>query len=111
MDLITGGFSQGKKAFCKKQFGEAEIWEDFEKYVKESLTQGKDFKKIQDEVIERLKKSPDIKIISTETGCGIVPVEEFDRKWREVTGRLLCFLAEKAEGVYRVTCGIGVRIK
>ncbi len=50
-------------------------------------------------------------IISDEIGCGIVPIGSFDRCWREVTGRVLTRLAARAEGVYRVTCGLERKIK
>ena len=46
-----------------------------------------------------------------ELGCGIVPVDAFDREWREVTGRICCELAKRAQAVYRMTCGIPARLK
>lgn len=55
--------------------------------------------------------NPDIIIISDEIGCGVVPVDKFDREWREAVGRISCYLAEKAETVIRVVCGIGNKIK
>ncbi len=50
-------------------------------------------------------------IISDEIGNGIVPVEAFEREYRERTGRILIQLAQKAEEVERVICGIGQKIK
>ena len=50
-------------------------------------------------------------IVCNELGCGVVPLEQADRTWREKTGRLLCELAKQASEVYRVTAGIAVRIK
>ena len=38
-------------------------------------------------------------------------MDAFERAWRERTGRIGCELAKQAEAVYRVTCGIGTRIK
>lgn len=55
--------------------------------------------------------NPDIIIISDEIGYGVVPVDKFDREWREAVGRISCYLAEKAENVIRVVCGIGNKIK
>ena len=43
-----------------------------------------------------------------------VPAEALDRAdrdWRELVGRVCCELAEQAEAVYRVRCGLGVRLK
>lgn len=50
-------------------------------------------------------------IISDETGGGIVPADEKSRRMREISGRLLCRLAETADSVVRVHCGIPVAIK
>ncbi len=62
--------------------------------------------------IQRLiADNPYIIIISDEIGCGVVPVDKFDREWREAVGRISCYLTEKAETVIRVVCGIGSTIK
>ena len=42
---------------------------------------------------------------------GIVPIDSFEREYRERTGRILVKLAEQADEVVRVVCGIGQRIK
>ena len=53
----------------------------------------------------------DVVISSDLIGSGIVPMDAFDRCWREVTGRVLTDIASKADEVYRVTCGIEQRLK
>jgi adenosylcobinamide kinase/adenosylcobinamide-phosphate guanylyltransferase len=58
-----------------------------------------------------LLEHPDCIIISDEIGNGIVPMEHEEREYRELTGRLLCELANKADRVERIVCGIGERIK
>ena len=58
-----------------------------------------------------LKSNPDAVICSDEIGCGIHPLAQEERIWREETGRALCILAEGAGTVTRVICGIGQRIK
>ena len=50
-------------------------------------------------------------IVSTELGYGIVPIDAFDRLYREKVGRILCKAVEQAEEVYRVVAGIPVCIK
>ena len=50
-------------------------------------------------------------IICDEVGGGVTPLDREDRDWRELVGRTCCALAETAEAVYRVHCGLGVRIK
>ena len=58
-----------------------------------------------------LEKHPDTVIICDEVGSGIVPLDSFEREYRERLGRLLCEIAAKAERVERIVCGIGQRIK
>ncbi len=50
-------------------------------------------------------------IICNEVGCGVVPMDETERVWRERVGRTCCALALRAEKVVRVQCGIGAVIK
>ena len=41
----------------------------------------------------------------------MVPLDPFERRWREETGRALCRLAAASERVERIVCEIGVRLK
>ncbi len=45
-------------------------------------------------------------VIATEIGGGVVPVEEKQRRDREAAGRLACLLAQRADTVIRVCCGL-----
>ena len=45
-------------------------------------------------------------VIATETGCGVIPLDPGERRNREAAGRLSCLLAERAETVVRICCGI-----
>ena len=45
-------------------------------------------------------------VIATEVGGGIVPMDAGERHNREQAGRLACLLAERADTVVRVCCGI-----
>ena len=45
-------------------------------------------------------------VISSETGCGVVPADPAVREAREKAGRLNCLLAARASKVVRVFCGI-----
>ena len=60
---------------------------------------------------ELLRVNPDIVLISNELGYGVVPVDAFDRKYREAVGRICTKMAAAAKRVVRVTCGIGTVIK
>lgn len=61
---------------------------------------------------ERLcRENPGCIVLLDEIGCGIVPLERGERLWREQTGRCGCLLAEHAETVVRLCCGIPAAIK
>ncbi len=50
-------------------------------------------------------------VVCDEIGCGIVPLDPFERQWREETGRLCCEIAKVAGTVIRVHCGLPQFIK
>ena len=50
-------------------------------------------------------------VICDEVGCGVVPVEPAQRARREAVGRLCCRLAERAERVERIFCGLPMVLK
>ena len=77
-------------------------------WVKRLLKDGADVRALTGPL---LLEHPDCIIISDEIGNGIVPMEHEEREYREMTGRLLCELANKADRVERIVCGIGERIK
>ena len=127
MKLIIGGYAQGKLNFVLKHYdlenyvvldgalpeetiadGKAVIFHRFHNWVKEGLKAGISPEK---EILEFVKEYPECIIISDEVGNGIVPVDAFEREYRERTGRILVGLAEKAEEVVRVICGIVQKIK
>lgn len=58
-----------------------------------------------------LNINPDIVIISTEIGGGIVPIDRAERKWREAVGRTMTMTASEAEKVIRMVCGVPTVIK
>lgn len=45
-------------------------------------------------------------VIATEVGGGVVPIDPAQRRGREAAGRLACLLAERADTVIRVSCGL-----
>lgn len=50
-------------------------------------------------------------VVCDEVGSGVIPVDQAQREAREATGRLCCRLAEQAETVVRIVCGIATVIK
>ena len=45
-------------------------------------------------------------LIGTDFSCGLVPMDAELRAWREANGRMNNFLAERAERVVRMFCGL-----
>ena len=60
---------------------------------------------------ELIRKNPGILLVSDEIGYGVVPVDAFDRAYRERVGRICTELASFSKKVVRVVCGIGTVIK
>ena len=126
MKLIIGGTFQGKTAFACRQTGisleqaadgmtceydaiyHVPMIYHFHEYVKRRMQDGLEYKNLPAEI---LKKNPQLVIVSNELGYGVVPIEAFDRRYREDTGRICCELAAASEEVWRVYCGIGTPIK
>ena len=50
-------------------------------------------------------------VIATEVGGGVVPVDAKQRADREAAGRLACLLAQRADTVVRVFCGLPILLK
>ncbi len=58
-----------------------------------------------------IEKNPDLVIVSDEVGYGVVPIDRLEREYREQAGRCMELLAASAGQVYRVVCGIGMKLK
>jgi adenosyl cobinamide kinase/adenosyl cobinamide phosphate guanylyltransferase len=110
MELYIGGRAQGKTEYVKSTHPgqEARIWDEFHLWVRQELQEGKNPEK---DIAEFLKQNPDTIIVCDEVGNGIVPMDAFEREYRERLGRILITIAAKADRVERVICGIGQRIK
>lgn len=108
MIMITGGCFQGKTEFAKKQFPGLELVDHFEQKIRNCIRQSQDVGTYTKTFIQ---EHPDAVVLMDEIGNGIVPLDKEERLWREAAGRAGCMLAEKAEKVYRVMAGCGIRIK
>lgn len=124
MMLVTGGCFQGKTQYACETFGISEeeaadgavcpmeelyqtkLLYHFHEYIQRMMKAGQEFS------MERLKEeNPKVILVTNELGCGVVPVDQFDRAYREKTGRICCQIAREAVQVHRVVCGIGTVIK
>ena len=108
MIFIVGGAFQGKGAFEETHFKGKKIVVHYEETIREELLSGKD---PLAEAEDFLRENRDAVIISAEVGYGLVPIDAFERKYREAVGRVNCYLAGEAEQFYRVVCGEGERLK
>lgn len=110
MELYIGGYHQGKYHYVMKsrEIPEERIWNEFHLWFRQALEEGRE---PEEETREYLREHPDCVVISDEVGNGIVPMEAFEREYRERLGRMLVEIAAEAKRVERVICGIGQRIK
>lgn len=110
MELYIGGYKQGKLDYVKRKNpgNEDRILNDLHLWVKQMM---KDGENVREKVFSYIESNPDCIIICDEIGNGIVPMDEFERKYREELGRLLCDIAQRADKVERVICGLGQKIK
>lgn len=126
MRLIIGGAYQGKLDFAIKNYhiNTTEIVNGEELDISDlsnikcinnyHLLVKKFLENCENPILETNKiisENPDILIIIDEIGNGIIPLERSERIWREQVGKVGCLLAEKADTVERITCGIAVKIK
>lgn len=109
MILITGGLFSGKKTFAKallregERLEEAALW-DVQELVRPEMTE-------EDVVFLAEELTKKRMVLFTETGGGVVPMDPTERRCRELAGRLGCLLAQEAETVVRVYCGIPLVLK
>lgn len=126
MKMIIGGAFQGKRAYGESLYPDIE-WIDgeecsfdeikgcrgidnFHKYILRIMKEEK-----EDEYLDMLKQLPEINpelvLISEEIGYGLVPMDPFERRYREQVGRICTGLASASDRVDRVICGIGTVIR
>ncbi len=107
--LLPGMRSQGGPG-DSKEGQEPLLLRDYQVRIREQMKAGLDplweAKKLLAE-----KKGRQLVVICDEVGCGLVPMDSFERAWREKVGRVCCYFAGEAQQVIRVVCGIGTRIK
>ncbi|MCR4908374.1 MAG: bifunctional adenosylcobinamide kinase/adenosylcobinamide-phosphate guanylyltransferase [Lachnospiraceae bacterium] len=108
MRLIIGGFAQGKTTYAKRNYGNEDIFDDFHLWFRSRLNEGGE---PEEEISRMIDEHPGLVLISDEIGNGVVPVSAEDREYRERLGRCLNSIAERADSVERVFCGLGQKLK
>ena len=112
MILIIGGAGQGKLDYVlqKTGYGPAQVARTPEEARTRPVFAGlEDWPELDEAAL--LEANPDVILICDEVGCGVVPVEPAQRARREAVGRLCCRLAERAEWVERIFCGLPMVLK
>ena len=126
MKLVTGGAFQGKSDWVRQHWHvdaadmadgadcdenrlkQAKAVNHFHLLVKRWLAENRDPMAAIQKLVEGNK---DIIVITDAIGSGIVPIDREERIYREVHGRVCCWLAGEADEVVRVICGIGQKMK
>ena len=115
LDLIIGGAAQGKLAYALAYyglknadvsdgvFGGGRILYRFHLAVRGVLERGEDAQALVEAYFDA---HPDCVVICDEVGCGLVPVDVFERQYRDAVGRLCCAAAERSARVVRIFCGL-----
>lgn len=119
MKIILGGAFQGKTAYAKKQNPSLDLTDgekcsldsidtcqamnSFHSFTRRWLKDGR----TKGELQKRIKENPSLQLlISDEIGYGLVPIDDFEREYREFHGRVMTELVQNAETVVRIVCGI-----
>ena len=102
MLFITGPLYSGKRTFARNFRGS--VIADVQDAAAETQTPE------QLETLVRELAEYDI-VIATEVGGGVVPMDAEERAGREAAGRLACLLAERADCVVQMFCGIPTVLK
>lgn len=113
MQLILGGAYQGKLTWARARFG---LRDEDLCDLASGFVPGKRCYYHLEELTRNAVPSPDdfppdAILISSEIGCGIVPMDAAERAWRERHGALLQQLARRAETVTRIFCGLPEQLK
>ena len=108
MIFVTGPLFAGKKEYVCEALGWSRedlsaqaVWD-----VQDLAAQATDLEVLADALSVQYPV-----VIATEVGGGVVPMDPDQRLAREAAGRLACLLAQRAETVIRVCCGLPQALK
>ena len=123
MILVVGGAGAGKRDFVRARLGVgADEVADAELVAASCLDNLQDLLRdpdvLPDEAADPVGHAAAIDriaayrvVICDEVGCGLVPLDPAQARWRERVGRACCELARRATCVVRVCCGIPAYLK
>ena len=107
MIFVTGPLFAGKREYvcAALHWTRAELEENAVWDVQDLATETDDLEALADSLARRRV------VIATEVGGGVVPADRQERADREAAGRLSCLLAQRADTVIRVCCGLPRALK
>lgn len=83
--------------------------------VRKLMEWGVDIDEVEEQLIEACmgteEKNWETVITADEIGYGIVPLDAFEREYREKEGRICQKIAARAREVWRVVCGLEMKMK
>lgn len=92
-------------------YREKKVWLNIDEYVRSLALSGTELNAVVMTVKGLMKNCKPEIITVAEVGAGIIPINKSENVFREACGRLSVELAESADEVYRVICGIKMKIK
>lgn len=136
MILFTGGKYQGKldcalkitgltedevldflktdlceEEFCDKNFGQKKVWYHLEEAVRYLSKEGESMESIIKKIKALYEKYSPLVIIISQVGAGVIPMDTKENIFREASGNLSIYFAGEATDVYRIVCGLEMKIK
>lgn len=102
--LIVGGACQGKEHFARSRWPEQPLVNGLHRLVRRTLEEGGN----PQALLPELRGSV---VTCDEIGCGIIPIDPAEERWREEVGRLCCALAAEADEVWRIWAGLPQRLR
>ncbi|MEF9921601.1 MAG: cobalamin biosynthesis protein CobU [Anaerovoracaceae bacterium] len=126
MILIFGVAYQGKLEYALEQFNlkESDVFHcemesmkiDLDKKIIANLEEfifacAKEDIEAKECLEDNWEKLKDRIVICADISQGVVPMDKTERAWREMTGRTMLYLGQKADKIFRVFCGVAEEVK
>ena len=112
MILVIGGYAAGKRSYVRDALGysDAQMADgvlDARSVIYNAQTLAA--RMAVDELLEALCQKE--VVVCNEVGGGLIPMNAEDRAAREAAGRLCILLAQRAQRVVRIVCGLPQTLK
>ena len=125
LHLILGGRYMGKRTYALKLYGHFDYEYDLECVSPEEIITSGLITNIHAGIknlmmrrinpreffMSRIELLRHCVITGDEISCGVIPIDEFARKWRDETGIIYQELASEADIVDRIFAGLSLRLK